>query len=126
MQYGNNNTKQQPYFEKRLKFERFKGGNNILTIDLHNNFTVIAIIGRDAENNYDVELRLKENTVDKWDLIEKAEHLKFNENDKIHSSVLKTVSDFYHEGFFDYYIERYQYYLKCFDIGNETCESENK
>lgn len=109
-------------FEKRLKFEKFKGIGNIITIDLHNNYTVVAIIGRDENNNYDVELRLKENTVDKWDLMEEAEHLIFNEDNKIYSAILKTVSDYLHGGFFDYYISRYEYYLKCFDAGNDIFE----
>lgn len=111
------------YFEKRLKFEKYKNMNNIITIDLHNDFTIIAIIGRNENNNYDVELRLKENTIEKWDLIEEAEHLVFDENDKIHSAILKTVSEKLKDGFFDYYIERYQYELNCFDLGDDLSES---
>ncbi len=108
---------------KRLKYDRYRGMDNIITIDLHNDYTIIAIIGKDENSIYDVQLMLKENTVDKWDLIEKAEHLDFNATDKtIHSAILKTVSDYLQEGFFDFYIERYEYSLKCFDLGNDIYE----
>lgn len=105
---------------KRLKYERFMNTDNIITIDLHNSHTIIAIIGKDRTGTYDVQLMLKENTVDKWDLIEKAEHLKFNVTKNIiYSAILKTVSIYLEEGFFNYYIDRYEYELKCFEIGNE-------
>lgn len=111
--------------KKRLKYDKYRGIDNIITIDLHNGYTIISIIGKDESGVYDVQLMLKENTVDKWDLIEKAEHLAFNATDKtIYSAILKTVSDYLQEGYFDYYINRYEYELKCFDIGNTLLEKE--
>lgn len=111
---------------KRLKYNKYRGADNIITIDLHNGYTTIAIIWKDENDTYDVQLMLKENTVDKWDLIENAEHLTFNATDKtIYSAILKTVSTYLQEGFFDYYINRYEYELKCFDIGNEIMEKSN-
>lgn len=110
-------------FEKRLKYNKYKNMDNIIAIDLHNDYTIFALIGKDEADNYDVELRIKRNMVEKWDLIEKAEHLIFDSNIKnIYSSILKTVGTYLHEGFFDYYIKRYEYDLKCFDIGNEIEE----
>ena len=110
---------------KRLKYNKYMGIDNIITIDLHNGYTIIAIIGKDRTGTYDVRLMLKENTVESWDLIEKAEHLKFNATDKtIYSAILKTVGTYLQEGFFDYYINRYEYELKCFEIGNELSEKE--
>jgi len=110
---------------KRLKYEKFRNINNIITIDLHNDYTVIAIISKDDEDSYDVQLMLKENTVDNWSLIEKAEHLRFNANNKtIYSAILKQVATYMDEGFFDYYIDRYEYELKCFEIGNDIMESK--
>lgn len=112
-------------FEKRLKYNKYKNMDNIITIDLHNDYTILALIGRDETGNYDVELRIKENTVDKWDLIGKAEHIIFNSNTKnIYSAILKTVDTYLHEGFFDYYIKRYEYEMNCFDVGNELVENE--
>ena len=110
---------------KRLKYEKYRGMNNVITIDLHNGYTIIAIIGKDKNDIYDVQLMLKENTVVKWDLIEKAEHIVFGKDTKnIYSAILKTVGAYLQEGFFDYYIERYEYELKCFDIGNEIEEQK--
>lgn len=113
------------FMNKRLKYNKYRGTDNIITIDLHNGYTTIAIIGKDENDTYDVQLMLKENTVDKWDLIEKAEHLTFNATDKtIYSAILKTVATYLQEGFFDYYINRYEYELKCFEIGNELEEQK--
>ena len=110
---------------KGLKYEKFRNTDNIITIDLHNGYTTIALIGKDENNAYDVQLMLKKNTVDTWTLIEKAEHLTFNATDKtIYSAILKTVGTYLQEGFFDYYIDRYEYELKCFDIGNEIEEQK--
>lgn len=112
-------------FEKRLKYNKYKNMDNIITIDLHNDYTILALIGKDKTGNYDVELRIKENTVEKWDLIEKAEHITFDSNIKnAYSAILKTVGTYLNEGFFDYYIDRYEYELRCFDIGNEIEESK--
>ena len=110
----------------RLEYKNYRGCKDIITIDLHNDYTVIAIKSwNQDEHKYEVQLMLKENTVDKWDLIEKAESLEFNANYKnINSAILKQVATFLKEGFFDYYIERYEYELNCFDIGNEITEKE--
>ncbi len=112
---------------KKLVYETYKGCRDILTIDLHNGYTVIAIkIWNSEANNYNVEFRLKENTVEKWDLIEKAESVQFEADYKtINKEILKYVSNLLSEGFFDYYIQRFDYYLKCFDTANEIFERES-
>ena len=110
----------------KLEYKNYKGCKDILTIDLHNDYTVIAIKSwKPDDQKYIVQLMLKENTVDKWDLIEKAESLEFNVGHKIiNSAILKHVATLLSDGFFDYYIKRYEYELKCFDIGNEIAEKE--
>ena len=111
---------------QRLKYEKFNNSNDVIMIDLHNGYTVIAVTGFDAENRaYTTTLFLKENTIDTWKLIENAENLEFHVNhNTINSAILKQVSTFLEEGFFTYYIQRYEYELKCFDIGNEIAEKE--
>lgn len=110
---------------KRLKYEKYRGMDNIITIDLHNGYTTIAIIGKDNAGTYDVQLMLKENTVDTWTLIEEAEHISLHSDEKrIYSAILKTVDTYLQEDFFDYYIGRYEYELKCFDLGNDILEKE--
>ena len=111
---------------QRLKYEKFNNSNDVIMIDLHNGYTVIAITGFNAENRvYTTTLFLKENTIDTWKLIENAENLEFHANhNAINSAILKQVSTFLQEGFFDYYIQRYEYEMKCFDKGNNIYEKE--
>lgn len=111
---------------KKLVYEKYVGMNNIITIDLLNGYTIIAIIAWKKEtNSYKVELRLKDNQICDWKSIEKAENLEFKTNSKrINSIILKQVATFLQEGFFDYYIKRCEYEVKCFDIGNEKIEKE--
>ena len=111
---------------QRLKYEKFNNSNDVITIDLHNGYTVIAVTGFDTENGvYATTLFLKDNTIDTWKLIENAENLEFHANhNTINSAILKQVSTFLQEGFFDYYIQRYEYEMKCFDKGNNIYEKE--
>ena len=113
---------------ERLTYENYRGCKDILTIDLHNGYTVIAIKSWNPdEHKYTVQLMLKENTVNKLDLIEKAESLEFNVDYKIiNKAILKHVATLLSDGFFDYYIDRYEYELKCFNRGNELFENERK
>lgn len=109
-----------------LIYEKYKGTDNILIINLHNGYTIIAIKSWNKEKCiYNVELRLKENTTDKWDLIEKAGNLEFKTNYRhINPAILKQVSTYFQNGFFDYYIHRADYEADCFDKGNELLENE--
>ena len=111
---------------ERLTYENYKGCKDIITINIHNNYTVIAIKSWNPdEHKYTVQLMLKENTVDKWNLIEKAESLEFNVDYKIiNKAILKHIATLLSEGFFDYYIQRYEYEMKCFDKGNSIYEKE--
>ena len=111
---------------QRLKYEKFNNSNEVITINLHNGYSVIAVTGFDTKNGvYATTLFLKDNTIDTWKLVENAENLEFHANQNtINSAILKKVSEFLKEGFFDYYIDRYEYELKCYDIGNETVEKE--
>ena len=111
---------------QRLKYEKFNNSNDVIMIDLHNGYTVIAVTGFDTENRvYTTTLFLKDNTIDTWKLIEKANKLVFNANNNtINSAILKQISTFLDEGFFDSYIQRYEYEMKCFDKGNSIYEKE--
>ena len=110
----------------RLEYKNYKGCKDILRIDLHNGYSVIVIKSWTREyNNYYVELRLKRYDVERWDLIEEPESLVFNNDYKtINVAILKHVSSLLADGFFDKYINRYDYELKCFEIGNDIAEKE--
>ena len=116
---------------QKLTYEEYRGCKDILMIDLHNEYTIIAIkIWNKEKENYTVELRIKENTVNKWDLIDnrndsKPEEFVFDTNYRyINSAILKYVSQLFEEGFFDYYIDRYNYEIKCLNRGNSLYEEE--
>jgi len=103
-----------------------KIGNDTISIDLQNGYTVIATeLFNHETKKYEVTLRIKDNTVDILDLIEKQEKVEFNANYKtINSAILKYVAILLSDGFFDYYIRRYDYMMKCFDRGHELFEQE--
>ena len=107
----------------RLTYEEYKGNKDILAIDLHNNYSIIAIkLWNSETHNYIVELRLQQNTVDKWDLIDETFY--FDVDYKIiNKAILKQVSTLLSTGFFEKYINRYEYELGCFDLGNEITKN---
>lgn len=109
---------------KKLVYETYKGCKDIIVIDLHNGYSMVAIKGWNNEKKcYVVELRLKENSIEKWDLIEKAEAIEFNADYKtINREILKHVGTLLSEGFFEYYINRNKYELKCYNKGFEYYE----
>lgn len=112
---------------KKLKYQRFNNLNNVISINLHNDYEVIALIGRDSNDDYDVQLMLNSLTIGNWTLIEKAEHLHFQSNsNNVYSAILKTVDSYLQDGTLEYYIERYEYELKCFDKGNDLFEKEQR
>lgn len=110
----------------KLEYRNYIGCKDIITIDLHNGYTVIAIKSWDQdEKKYTVQLMIKENTVGKWDLIEKAEYLEFNVDYRIiNKAILKHVATLLSDGFFDYYINRYEYDIECQNRGNDLFEKE--
>ena len=110
----------------KLEYRNYIGCKDIITIDLHNGYTVIAIKSWNPdEHKYYVQLMLKENTVGKWDLIEKAEYLEFNVDYRIiNKAILKHVATLLSDGFFDYYINRYEYDIECQNRGNDLFEKE--
>ncbi len=111
---------------EKLIYQKYKGLENIITIDLHNGYTIIAIsVWNKANHNYNAELYLKDNLINNWLLIDNADNLIFNANYKtINSALLKQVAIFLKEGFFNHYIKRYEYEQQCFEKGNELFETE--
>lgn len=110
----------------KLKYDRYNNSENIITIDLHNNYTVIALsVYNPASKSYLTSFFLKENSVDTWKLMEEYENIEFFANrNTIGSAILKYVSTLSSEGLIHKYINRYKYELKCFDKGNEFFEQE--
>lgn len=111
---------------KRLKYEKYNNSNDVITIDLHNGYVVMAVSGYNKENkSYTTTLFISEKSTDEWHLINNPDKITFNVGYKtINAAVLKYVSDCLEKGFFDHYIDMYEYQLKCFEKGNDYFESE--
>jgi hypothetical protein len=110
---------------EKLTWKKINNSNDVISIDLHNGYEIIAVSGRTGKDTYTTTLFLKEYIVPKWDLIEGAGNLTFHTKN-INSTILKQIAKFLEEGFFDYYIERFEYEMKCFDRGNDFFEQERK
>lgn len=111
---------------KRLKYEKWNGCDNVIIINLHNGYSVIAIWAKESDysqTEFPVTLHLKENTIDTWDLI--LDDWNFTASQKtINAAILRTVADNFGNGFFDKFIERNEYYLKCSQLGCDLLDKE--
>lgn len=110
----------------RLKYEHYNYADTTISIDLHNGYSVFAITGYNpSDNAYYTSLWLKDNSLDTMRLIDDADGIKFYATkNTINSAVLKKVSEYLDEGFFEKYIERYEYEILCSVKGNELIENE--
>ena len=100
--------------------------NSVIEIDLHNGFSVVVFETHQPEaNRYIITLYLKKYSINLLDLIEEQEAIEIYANGKtIHKKILKYVANLLSKDYFHYYIQRYNYMLRCFDKGNELIENE--
>jgi hypothetical protein len=108
---------------EKLTYEKI--GNDTLLIDLHKNS--YSVVARELylydEKKYQVTFYIKDNSTDILDLIEKEEKVEFDTDYKIiNKAILKHVATLLSDGFYDYYMRRYDYMMKCFDKGHEIFE----
>ena len=109
----------------KLTYTNYNGCKDIIVIDLHNDYTIIAIKSYSTDNHaYTVEFHLKEKTTDMWQLIQDATTTFNTDYKSINSAILKHVATLFADGFYDYFTERYEYDLKCFDIGNNALSED--
>lgn len=107
-----------------LTYKRYKNAENIISININNDYSVVAVWSYDStDNHYDTTLFLKEKTIDKLDLI-KDDLIFYATRKTINSAILKQVATYLDENFFEYYIQRYEYDLKCCEIGDEEIKKE--
>lgn len=100
--------------------------NNVIEVDLENDYKVIAMANWNKENKkYYITLYIHEESTDIWDLMEKAENIEIESDIKsIKRDMAQYATKLLTEGFFKYYIDRYEHMMKCFDKGNELFEKE--
>lgn len=110
-------------FRENLKY-RIEGGS-VLSFDLHNGFTCVVISKCIfEEGKYELTLYLRANDVEMLDLIQNDEKAIEADHKTIKLKITDYVSELLNNGYFDKYIDRYKYMLKCFDKGNELFEKE--
>lgn len=98
-----------------------------ISVDLHNDYSVVTFVNWNKENNrYEATFYIKRNDVNLLDLIEKLENVSFQNSDpkSIRTDIANYITALLSDGFFNYYINRYEYEQKCFDKGNEIFEKE--
>lgn len=109
---------------KRLTYKKL--ADSVIAINLQNGYTVVAMELFNRETmRYKLTYYIKDDTIDILELIEKLENEEVVATHKtIHSVILRRVAILLSNGFFDYYIKRYEYGQKCFDKGNDYFEEE--
>lgn len=107
-----------------LKYKNI--GTVVISVDLHNDYHIIAMANWDKENNhYMSTLYIKREDVDILNLIEEQENVIFKSDIKsVKTDIAEHITKLLSEGFFDSYIHRYEYEQQCFDKGNEFFELE--
>jgi hypothetical protein len=114
---------------QKLRYEYSKLCESAIEIAINDGYVIIACKkpDRHKEDLYHVSLFIKEETVDTLNLIQEQSSIKFEtEETWINVKILKYVSDLYTNGYFDKYINGYEYMLACFDKGNQLFEEENR
>lgn len=107
-----------------LKYKNI--GTVVISVDLHNDYHIIAMANWNKENNnYNATLYIKRKDVDILDLIEPQENVEFDSDSAtIRTDIAKHITTLLSDGFFNLFIDRYEYEQNCFDKGNEFFEKE--
>lgn len=123
--FGLINARLEEIMEK-LTYSKINNSDNVISIDLHNGFTIIAISGFKPEKKiYVVTLYIKDNAIDIWSLVENAANIEINANYKtVNSIILKKVSTYLNSGFFNEYIKRYNFDMYCIDMGYNILQKD--
>lgn len=103
-----------------------KIADSVISINLHNNYSIIAMIKKNYETNcFDVTYYIKENSIDMLQLVDEVEDVSFNATYKtIFSKILKHVAWLLSHNSLQKSIDYYDYITTCFDRGNSLFERE--
>ena len=101
-------------------------GDLVIRIDLQEvNYEVIAMAKWDKDiRKYIASLYIKRYDIEQFDLMKEYEIITFAAGRRnIKPTITHFVENEYRKGKLQYYIDRYEYYLKCFDKGNDYFEN---
>lgn len=115
--------------EKVLRYEKM--GTTVISVGITDDYTVFATANwNKTTKKYAVVMELKENTTPLKDMIvDESDNIELRADMKtINFEMAKLITQKLNDGFFNYYIDRYNHMLRCFDKGNELIkfETENK
>lgn len=99
---------------------------NTISIDITDEYSVIAMINWNRDtSDYNISFYIKKNNIEILDFILSKENM-FQGSDikSIKHDVVRYVETNFKKGTFDKYIDRYEYMLDCFDVGNDYFESK--
>lgn len=94
-----------------------------ISIDINKDYIVRANIlhtGELKDNTYEITLELRRKDIGKWDCMgDEVYHLESNKK-KINTNTIALINRLNEKNFFKYYIDRYEFELKCFETGFEV------
>ena len=101
---------------------------NIIEFDIKNGYKIVAFSEWDnTTEKYYITLTIREKSVYNWRLIEEAERIPSGSNHHtIKKDMINYVNGLNKINFFQEYIDKYEYELKCFDIGNTFFENKGE
>lgn len=109
-----------------MKYENL--GNAIL-VPIVQNYSILAFIKNDkVKDKHTITFYLHRKDIPTYDLIEEVEDLSLPniEKNSIKTYVCNFIEDCFKNGMFNKYIIRFEYQQKCFDIGVEILNSQER
>ena len=109
-----------------MKYENL--GNAIL-VPIVQNYSILAFIKNDkVKDKHTITFYLHRKDIPTYDLIEEVEDLSLPniEKNSIKTYVCNFIEDCFKNGMFNKYIIRFEYQQKCFDIGVELLNSQER
>ena len=97
-----------------------------ISVDLHNNYTVVALAKWNKEKeNKEKKNKIKQTDIDHLDLMDDQVEIEFSSEQKsIKSDLVKYIEMLIERGIIQRYIDRYKYELDCIDRGTAMFELE--
>lgn len=97
-----------------------------IEFNLENDYQIKAEYIYDrAIEKYLVSFYIRQAQIRMWDQLDKATDIVFDSSREIiKTDIAKYFTKLLIEGFFKYYIDRYEYHMNCFDRGNDLYERE--
>lgn len=94
-----------------------------ISVEINDDYLVranVLHVGKYNEDNYEVRLELRRKDIGKWDCMGEEVCKIVSPRQEVNTNVEKLITKMNDEGFFKRYIDRYEFEIKCFEIGYEV------